>query len=41
MTATPKVLLDPAIQIGADLARWLEIGGGQGLRAAITDPAVV
>ena len=28
-----QVLLDPAIQIGADLAKWLEIGGGQGLAA--------
>lgn len=36
---TPKVLLDPVIQIGADLAKWLEIGGGQGLRTAIANPA--
>lgn len=39
MTGIKQVLLDPAIQIGADLTKWLSLGGGDGLKAAIADPA--
>ncbi len=39
MTGIKQVLLDPAIQIGADLTKWLSLGGGDGLKAAIASPA--
>ncbi len=39
MTGIKQVLLDPAIQIGADLTKWLSLGGGDGLKAAIANPA--
>lgn len=42
MQVTPgRVLLNPAIQVGADLAGWEAAGGGTGLARALADPAAI
>jgi len=39
MSKLNQVLLNETIRIGADLAGWLALGGGQGLKNAIADPS--
>lgn len=36
-----QVLLNPAVQVGPDLAAWLQAGGGLGLQAALTAPTAI
>ncbi|MDH3975129.1 MAG: SLBB domain-containing protein [Deltaproteobacteria bacterium] len=36
-----QVLLHENIRFGADFQRWLEVGGGEALRKALSDPAAV
>ncbi|WBV45317.1 NADH-quinone oxidoreductase subunit F [Pseudoroseomonas cervicalis] len=39
MSHLNQVLLHPARKLGADLAAWLSVGGGEGLAAALADRA--
>ncbi|MCQ4161529.1 SLBB domain-containing protein [Roseomonas sp. GC11] len=41
MDTLNQVLLYPAFQLGADLEGWLAAGGGQGLIAALAEPAAI
>ncbi len=41
MTKLNQVLLHKNNRFGADFQQWLEVGGGEGLRKALTDPAAV
>ena len=36
-----QVLLQVNNRFGADFQQWLEVGGGEGLRKALIDPAAV
>jgi len=36
-----QVLLNEKIRFGADFQRWLEVGGGEALRKALSDPAAI
>ena len=38
MNQANQNLLHPSRQVGADLAAWRKVGGGEGLLAALADP---